>query len=209
MNKFDYYTIFDMACMIIIYLTYFLPKWNKKGTYELFIKTAFYIYFTFVLYFTLIIPFIIPLPMLNIQLSSLHCNFIPYLDLINGYAGANKEVLLNILMLIPFGILVPFIYKKSFFKTICLSFLFSLSIETIQLFSVRNISACDITDIINNVFGAIVGYGIYLLFYKNVDKLLNEILPKQPLKIVEVSTTIKKILIISMIILWIIRSIII
>lgn len=73
-------------------------------------------------------------------------------------------------MLIPFGIIFPMIDKKNnFVKTIKCSFITSLVIEMLQiLISVRS---SDIIDLITNVFGAIVGYLIYLTFKPVINKI--------------------------------------
>ena len=79
----------------------------------------------------------------------------------------------NILMMMPFGFLLPLISPKSGkFRIIFLSgFLFSLSIELSQLFNYR---ATDIDDLILNTLGAILGYEIcqagLMLFRKNEPK---------------------------------------
>ena len=65
-------------------------------------------------------------------------------------------------MFIPFGYLVPFIWKdyQKLFKTIVLSFSFSLLIELSQLITTR---AVDINDLIANTLGGIIGYTIWKL----------------------------------------------
>lgn len=65
--------------------------------------------------------------------------------------------LYNILMFIPFGFLLPAIWPtfRSLKKVTIVAFLFSLTIETMQLFTNR-LSATD--DLIMNTLGAIIGY---------------------------------------------------
>lgn len=66
----------------------------------------------------------------------------------------------NILMLIPLAILL-YILWRPFRKTgcaICVGFLFSLSIESIQLFT--QLGKFETDDIINNVFGTLIGFGV-------------------------------------------------
>lgn len=67
----------------------------------------------------------------------------------------------NMAMLIPSGIILPVVYRKlgSFWKVAGVCALISLCIEILQLpFASR---ATDIDDLILNVLGAAVGYGIY------------------------------------------------
>lgn len=73
-------------------------------------------------------------------------------------------------MFVPFGIMFPMIDEKNnFLKTVKWSFIISLVIEVLQpLISVRS---SDITDLITNVFGAVIGYLIYLIFKPVINKI--------------------------------------
>ncbi|WP_062106777.1 VanZ family protein [Bacillus niameyensis] len=69
---------------------------------------------------------------------------------------------LNILMFIPFGILLP-LYRSRFKKavwTIGAAALFTLAIECIQL--ITGFGIFDIDDLFNNLLGGIIGYGIVM-----------------------------------------------
>lgn len=122
-----------------------------------------YIYISFVLYFTLM-PIITSLPfMFNHPYVSMTLE--PFSDVIRNRGDFIRQIVLNIIMMVPFGILFPLTLKnkKKFLKTILAVFLFSLTIEILQpLINPYRIS--DITDIITNVTGGIIGYGIYLIF---------------------------------------------
>ena len=70
--------------------------------------------------------------------------------------------ILNIIMCVPFGFLVPFIWEKVKFKgTVFAGFLFSFMIEASQLLNRRN-SAVD--DLLMNTIGAAVGCLIYMVY---------------------------------------------
>lgn len=66
---------------------------------------------------------------------------------------------LNIVLLIPFGFLVPLIWKKTgkFRHVLLYGAAFSLLIEVSQLLNNRS---TDIDDLILNTLGALIGYGI-------------------------------------------------
>jgi len=86
-----------------------------------------------------------------------------------------KNILGNMLLLFPFGLLLPILWSKfDNMRTILLiSFLFSLGIEIIQLLSyyIGNMGrSFDIDDIILNTFGAWLGY---LFYRKIVHKFIN------------------------------------
>ena len=78
-----------------------------------------------------------------------------------SFEALTVNVIGNVAMFIPSGIVLPIIYKglDSFIKVILAGGGISLCIEIIQLpFSVR---ASDIDDLILNTVGVILGYGIY------------------------------------------------
>ena len=66
------------------------------------------------------------------------------------------EVLLNILFFIPFSFYIKMLYpKSSVFRAIILAFILSLTYESIQY--VLTIGFPDVTDLIDNTLGAILG----------------------------------------------------
>lgn len=74
------------------------------------------------------------------------------------------QLFLNIVLFVPLGLAMPFIYKKySFFKVALTGLSLSLLIEFIQFFIGRE---CEIDDLICNTLGSIIGYLMYLLLKK-------------------------------------------
>lgn len=98
-------------------------------------------------------------------------NLIPFDWLINPYGmGVKKmivQLLLNVIMMIPFGILLPIIYEnmKKWWKTMLTAMVFIAVIEIIQFFIGRS---ADIDDWIMNVTGAMIGYGIFIFFERRL-----------------------------------------
>ena len=93
---------------------------------------------------------------------------VPFMNLFDY--PTKKEILINLIgnitMFIPTGIILPILYKKldRFGKVILCGALISLAIEIIQLpFYVR---VSDVNDLILNTLGVAVGYGIYALCKK-------------------------------------------
>ena len=72
---------------------------------------------------------------------------------------------LNIIMFIPLGFLLPFLWKKyrNFSSTILFGFTFSLFIEVSQIITSR---ATDINDLIANTLGILFGYLIWIIYKK-------------------------------------------
>ena len=126
------------------------------------------------MYFTLM-PIITYLPfMFN---HSYHpMNLEPFVDVINGRGDFFKQVILNVIMTIPFGFLLPLIKRKNIklLKVIFYTFLLSLSIEILQPLINADRSS-DITDLITNVIGGIVGYVIYLILKPIIVKILSSL----------------------------------
>lgn len=94
-------------------------------------------------------------------------NLIPFSKplILNGKADYGENIL-NILIFIPLGVYAGALYKKwSSGQKIFLSFLTSLFLEGCQL--ILGIGAFDVTDIINNTLGGIIG----LLVFKGVERL--------------------------------------
>lgn len=84
------------------------------------------------------------------------------------------DIVLNILLFIPLGVLLPLLYKRynDISKTILTAFLISVSIESIQMFGR---GASDINDLIANTIGACLGYLIC--------KILTALLPEEYIKL--------------------------
>lgn len=85
-------------------------------------------------------------------------NFIPFDSVGVGF-------LLNIVMCMPLGFLLPFIFKeyRKCSKTVMTGFVFSLLIEMTQIFNFR---ATDVDDLMTNTFGTLIGYLIWRAFVK-------------------------------------------
>jgi len=71
----------------------------------------------------------------------------------------------NIILFVPIGFLVPFVYQKmNWQKALALAVAAPLLIEGIQL--VFRLGIFDIDDVILNALGIIVGYSLYRIILK-------------------------------------------
>lgn len=131
---------------------------------------------------------------LNISFSykgTQNVNLIPFREplLYNGRIDYN-EIFLNILIFTPLGLYVGILFKKlSIARKIFSFFMASLFCEVCQF--ILKIGAFDITDIINNTFGGIIG----LLLYKGLEKVFNSSVKAQ--KLINIIATICTIIIVS------------
>lgn len=74
-----------------------------------------------------------------------------------------RNIILNILMFVPFGIFLPLLFKimQKFWKVYLAGLGLTLLIEILQLLLKRGIFEPD--DILGNTVGAMIGYGVYCL----------------------------------------------
>ncbi len=86
-------------------------------------------------------------------------NLIPLIDIINSPLEYIKNTILNIILFVPMGFLVPAIWKnyRSIKTMFFMGLALSVSIEILQIFTFR---LTDIDDLITNTAGTIIGYDI-------------------------------------------------
>lgn len=79
-----------------------------------------------------------------------------------------EGIILNILLFVPFGYLLPLIWSKAdrWWKVTLLGFSISLIIELLQLFT--RLGYADVDDLSNNTVGALIGYVLYKLILTNL-----------------------------------------
>ena len=97
--------------------------------------------------------------------------FYSYKEAWNHFSAREwRNIILNIMMFVPFGFLLPLVSKKFqiFWKTYLTGFLFTFLIEMTQL--LFNLGICELDDFMNNTVGAMIGYGFYRLFMFIVKK---------------------------------------
>lgn len=92
------------------------------------------------------------------------------------YSGECTNIILNILMFVPLGFILPLLFKKceKWYITYLIGLCGTLFLEILQLITMRGIFEVD--DIINNFLGCTIGYGVIMIFI-SVFKKRNKILP--------------------------------
>ncbi len=103
------------------------------------------------------------IPTINTINLSFDFNLVPLADLTGSPAAYIKNTVLNILLFVPMGILLPAIWDgyRSFKRTALTGLAISLLIEILQIFTFR---LTDVDDLITNTLGTISGYGIKTFF---------------------------------------------
>ena len=153
----------DIAALAALYFFVFYRKWKNRGKDVLLINTVMYLYLSMVLAVTLM-PVISSLPFI-FNHAYVPMNLVPFIDVSKERGDFLRQIILNVIMTMPFGFLFPITQnrKGSFSKTILWVFLMSLGIEILQPM-ISDVRASDITDIITNVMGGIIGYIFYVVF---------------------------------------------
>lgn len=115
--------------------------------------------------FVLFVLFALWYTLLSRTATSRRCDFRLFWALrawFHGDPQGKKEFvqyLCNILFFIPFGLLIP--WKKKGWKSVMFSAaLFSVSIEVSQYVSGRGL--CELDDVIANIAGAMLGFGLWV-----------------------------------------------
>ena len=93
-------------------------------------------------------------------------NWIPFHD----FSSSNiLGMVLNIIMLIPFGVFLPVYFAKfrKLLPTVLAGVIMSFTMEVLQLFTFR---ATDVDDLIMNTLGTLLGYFIGALIVRRTDK---------------------------------------
>jgi glycopeptide antibiotics resistance protein len=81
-----------------------------------------------------------------------------------GFVTVLANLLGNILIFVPFGFVLPFMYKRcrSFLFMTLLTFEVSLVIEVVQL--ITRVGIFDVDDLLLNTIGGMVGYMLFRIF---------------------------------------------
>lgn len=161
----------DIAALAALYFFVFYRKWKNRGKDVLLINTVMYLYLSMVLAVTMM-PVISSLPFI-FNHAYVPMNLVPFTDVALSRGDFIRQVVLNVIMTIPFGFLLPLTQKEpKILKTILLTFLLSFAIEILQPL-INDFRRGDVTDLITNVTGGIIGYMIYLIFRPLTSKILN------------------------------------
>lgn len=115
-------------------------------------------------------------------------DIISYQEIIGGInvlpfsSGGALTYILNVVMFMPLGFLLPLIWKhfQKIWKVILFGLVFSVLIETMQLFCHR---LSDVDDLLMNTFGACIGYWLWIVFNRifcKTAKKTTEITSKEP-----------------------------
>lgn len=120
------------------------------------------LYFLFSCYLSAVYV-LVGLPNVTYIRPEMNLNLIPFVGMIADFHNS----VLNILLFIPLGIILPVLWKKYRIlkRTLLFGFAMSLSIELLQMLTFR---ATDVNDLITNTFGAFLGFLCATSFLKRM-----------------------------------------
>lgn len=156
--------VFAVAFALFILLGYFVVykkiyKGEKKITKGMLIW-----FIVFVCYLVVVIGATMLSRGSGYKNAKIQALFYSYKEAWNSFKAREwRNIILNILLFVPLGVLLPMGLKrfKSFWKTYLAGFLLTLGIESLQLFLKKGIFELD--DILNNTIGAMIGYGCFAM----------------------------------------------
>jgi glycopeptide antibiotics resistance protein len=122
-------------------------------------------------------------------------NLIPFSEFLvkNGKIDFG-EIIMNVVIFVPLGIYAGVLFKRWIFRNkLFLFFLISLLVEAIQF--IFKVGAFDITDIITNIMGGIIG----LMIFGAIEELFNN--PVRSQKFINIISAIGTIVVISLLLL--------
>lgn len=158
--------LLPLYCFIILDLF----RRKQKTWLQVLFQASFYVYIFAVLNLTLyFVPFreLSGNEWINNQLFSFKygINLAP-LAIFKSYNILDRQIIGNLIMLVPLGVYLPVLYKRfsSYKKVLWAGMLTSLSIEMTQLMT--GLRSTDVDDVILNTIGAVIGYMIYRILSK-------------------------------------------
>jgi glycopeptide antibiotics resistance protein len=172
---------FIISIFIITVLNILLKKNRRNHDKE--IKWQHYLFgYMFIIYLIISLTQVVGFPSLEEwqRLSRLNQPiFNPIINLIPFNDGFEISAILNVIFFMPFGFLLPTLWKKYriLWPTLCSGIVISIIIEISQLFVLHR--ETDINDLIMNAVGTICGWIIFNImsntFYKLANKTVVEI----------------------------------
>lgn len=159
---FNVFSLYSLACVFLPCLFYQLlvvcrgRKTGKQCRAVYFIWMYIFLAYVWMVFDVTGIGLLADVLRTDIPLISGGVNLVPFSDTGIGY-------ILNIIMCMPLGFLLPFIWKeyRNVSKTVLTGTMFSMLIEVTQLFNFRTF---DIDDLTANICGTFLGFVIWKVF---------------------------------------------
>lgn len=157
--------LIDLAVLAAAYGIWLLPKWRRLGKRPLFVYTLMYGCLAGIVRFTLM-PVLTALPCC-FDHPYIPMHMAPFEDVIHRHGDYVRQIVLNVVLFLPFGVLQPLCdrcrgRRPRFWRCLLLALALSAGIELVQPL-LHVFRRADITDVITNTIGGVLGYALWAL----------------------------------------------
>ena len=105
--------------------------------------------------------------------GELQYDFMPfwsYRDYFTGVQGLLAEIIMNVVVFVPVGLLAGTVFRSmSWKKVLVIGMCLSVGIEALQLVFRKGFSEFD--DVMHNTLGCLIGYGMYAFFGERIKSI--------------------------------------
>lgn len=126
--------LLDLLVLVAVYAAWLLPKWRRLGKRPLLVYTLMYGCLAGIVRFTLM-PVLTALPYC-FDHPYIPMHMAPFEDVIHRHGDYVRQIVLNVVLFLPFGVLQPLLHV---------------------------FRRADITDVITNTIGGVLGYALWAL----------------------------------------------
>ena len=157
--------LLDLLVLVAVYAAWLLPKWRRLGKRPLLVYTLMYGCLAGLVRFTLM-PVLTALPYCFDQ-QFIRMHMAPFEDVIHRHGDYVRQIVLNVVLFLPFGVLQPLCdrcrgRRPRFWRCLLLALALSAGIELVQPL-LHVFRRADITDVITNTSGGVLGYALWAL----------------------------------------------
>ena len=155
--------LIDLAVLAAVYGIWLLPKWRPLGRRTLAVYTLMYGCLAGIVRFTLTaLPYCFDHPYIPMHMA-------PFEDVILHYGDYVRQIVLNVVLFLPFGVLQPLCdacrgRRPRFWRCLLLTLALSVGIEVVQPL-LHDFRRSDITDVITNTTGGVLGYVLWAIVH--------------------------------------------
>lgn len=157
--------LLDLLVLVAVYAAWLLPKWRRLGKRPLLVYTLMYGCLAGIVRFTLMpvlaaLPYCFDHPYIPMYMA-------PFEDVIHRHGDYVRQIVLNVVLFLPFGVLQPLCdrcrgRRPRFWRCLLLALALSAGIELVQPL-LHVFRRADITDVITNTIGGVLGYALWAL----------------------------------------------
>lgn len=157
--------LLDLLVLVAVYAAWLLPKWRRLGRRPLLVYTLMYGCLAGIVRFTLMpvltaLPYCLDHPYIPMHMA-------PFEDVIHRHGDYVRQIVLNVVLFLPFGVLQPLCdrcrgRRPRFWRCLLLALALSAGIELVQPL-LHVFRRADITDVITNTIGGVLGYALWAL----------------------------------------------